>query len=114
MEECLAGKPRVRIVAQGIRDRAGGRPLKTDDFESEPPFGPYDEVLDACDEFTRPNPYKITTIRSPRAVLRQYRAAFPSRGDVFRGIPVELAADQSKVSVRGISSGHNFEYPEPE
>lgn len=89
--------------------------MKTDDFESELPFGPYDEVLDACDEVTRPNPYKITAIRSPRAVLRQYRAAFPSRGDVFRGILVELAADRSKVSLCGVSSaGHNFEYPEPE
>jgi hypothetical protein len=92
--------------------------VKTDHFESEPPFGPYDDAVDAFKQFAGGPMCEVTVIRSPRRVLNQFKHNFPTKTVHelrFRGIPVKLAKDQNIVSVRGKnSSGYECEWPDLE
>jgi hypothetical protein len=77
---------------------------------SEPFFAQYEA---AVDEFLRNGGHTPSIIRSPPALLKQYRSHFaglPYAGDVRI-----VEAEQDFVSVRGTNiAGHDFEWPEPE
>ena len=92
--------------------------VKTDHFVSQPPFGPYDDAVDAFKQFAGGTMSEVTVIRSPRRMLNQFNHDFPTTAAHelrFRGIPVDLAKDQDIVSVRGkSSSGYECEWPDPE
>lgn len=82
---------------------------------SKPLFPEYEAVVD---RFHRDaGGVTVTAIRSPRKMLDEFRAAFPdetARELRYLGAPVELAAAQDFVSVRGTNiAGQVFEYPEP-
>jgi hypothetical protein len=81
---------------------------------SGPIFGPFEA---AVDNFLRAGGHKPTAIRSPREVMKAFKASFP--GETGRDIkyfdaPVEVADGQDFVSVRGTTlAGQQFEWPEP-
>ena len=71
--------------------------------KDQPPFPDYDDALWAFEEQFRPG-CEAKIILSPRKVLNQYKATFPTKTAHelrFRGIPVDLAENQDFVSVRG-------------
>ena len=92
--------------------------VKTDHFESDPPFGPYDGAVEAFKQFAGGPMCEVTVIHSPRRVLNQFKHDFPTKTVHelrFRDIPVELVKDQDIVSVRGRNiPGYECEWPDPE
>lgn len=78
---------------------------------AEPLYFPFER---AVDEFLRAGGHVPSTIRSPRDLLRDYRAGFPGLPTYSGDASVE-EANQNYVSVRGTTiSGQEFEWPEPE
>jgi hypothetical protein len=76
-----------------------------------PPF--FDAYESAVDAFLRAGGHTATLIRSPRALIKEYKAHF---GELpYAGTARIQEAAQDYVSVRGANiAGHDFEWPEPE
>jgi len=53
--------------------------VKTDHFVSQPPFGPYDDAVDAFKQFAGGTMSEVTVIRSPRRMLNQFNHDFRQR-----------------------------------
>ena len=76
----------------------------------EPLFAQYEAAVDA---FLRAGGHTPSVIRSPPALLKQYRLEFEGSSEYAHGVRIEEAA-QNFISVRGATiAGHHFEWPEP-